>query len=141
MTRTAWFESPFLLGFERMQELAERVASAASDGYPPYNIEARGEHHLRITLAVAGFEPGDLTAEVDGAELVLSGARRGGDDARTYLHRGIAMRRFRHAFVLADGYEVEAARLENGLLHVDVARPQRTASVRQIPIQWVADMS
>jgi len=139
MTRTAWFESPFLLGFERIQELAERVAGAASDGYPPYNIEARGEHHLRITLAVAGFEPDDLTAHVDGAELVLSGARRGEGEARTYLHRGIAMRRFRHAFVLTDGYQVEAARLENGLLHVDVARPQRAVSVRQIPIQRAAD--
>lgn len=134
MTRPSWFDSPFLLGFDRMQEMAERAARAASDGYPPYNIEDRGEGRIRITLAVAGFAPEDLSAAVIGSQLVIRGDKPDGGE-RSFLHRGIAARRFQRTFVLADGYDVETAQLENGLLHIDVERPEPTVSERRIEIK------
>ncbi len=135
MTRATWFDSPFLLGFDRLQELAERAAHVASDGYPPYNIEDRGDDSLRVTLAVAGFEPDELAVELDDRELTVSGEKPTNGAERSYLHRGIATRRFRRTFLLADGYEVEGASLENGLLHVDLKRPERARAVRKIAIR------
>lgn len=136
MPRTSWVDSPFLLGFDRLQELAERAANGATDGYPPYNIETRGDGRLRVTLAVAGFAPEELTAELHDRQLVVSGEKADGED-RAFLHRGIAARRFRRSFLLADGFEVEGARLENGLLHIDVLRRERTPDVKRIAIQSV----
>ncbi len=138
MTRPSWFDSPFLLGFDRMQELAERAARTASDGYPPYNIEDRGEGRIRITLAVAGFAAEELAASVAGSQLVLRGEKSDAGE-RSFLHRGIAARRFQRTFVLADGYEVEGAQLENGLLHIDVRRPEPAVSERKIEIKSVAE--
>lgn len=131
----AWFDSPLLVGFERMQELAERAARG-SDGYPPYNIEVMGDNRVRITLAVAGFSADDLSAVVEGAQLVIRGDRRDSQDSeRTFLHRGIAARRFQRSFVLADGFEVEGASLEHGLLHVDVRRRVDEQAVTRIEIR------
>ncbi len=138
-TRT-WYESPLLVGFERMQELAERAARG-SDGYPPYNIEALGADRVRITLAVAGFAPEDLTATVEGAQLVIRGERRASDERRAFLHQGIAARRFKRAFVLADGFEVVGAELEHGLLHVTVRRRALEDQVKTIEIRKTAATS
>ena len=135
MTRAPWFESPFLLGFDRLQELAERTASLGADGYPPYNIESVGEGRLRVTLAVAGFDPDELDVELDDRHLVLTGEKRDAGEDRSYLHRGIAARRFRRTFLLADGCEVEGAALENGLLHIDVRLRERASDVRRIAIR------
>lgn len=133
MTRPVVFDSPFLLGFEHTRQLIERAAKAASEGYPPYNVEQRGENEVRITLAVAGFSPDQLSVSVEDNQLTVSGRRDG--DERAFLHRGIAARGFSRSFVLADGMEVDAATLEHGLLHIDVRRPEPTRSVKQVPIR------
>ncbi|MDO8423229.1 MAG: Hsp20 family protein [Parvibaculum sp.] len=139
MTRMLQFNSPFLLGFDEMERLLERVAKG-SDGYPPYNVEealvGEGEaarRVLRITLAVAGFASGELAVTLEDNQLVIRGRQRE-DEARTFLHRGIAARQFQRAFVLADGIEVLSARLDNGLLAIDLVRPEPTKLVRKINI-------
>ena len=136
-TRTVLFDSPFLLGFDHTRSLIDRAARAASEAYPPYNVEQRGEAAVRITLAVAGFSPDDLSITLEGRQLTISGKREGadkGDGGNAYLHRGIAARGFLRTFVLADGLEVEEASLEHGLLHVDLLRPEQVAQPRRIPI-------
>ena len=134
-TRTIRFDSPFLLGFDQTRALIDRAAKAAAESYPPYNVEQRGDSEVRITLAVAGFTPDDLAITLEGRQLTIAGKR---DDAgrgeQAFLHRGIAARGFVRNFVLADGLEVEGARLEHGLLHVDLIRPKAERQVRRIPI-------
>ena len=72
MNRSIVFDSPFLLGFEHTRALIERAAKAAAESYPPYNVEAKGEGDLRITLAVAGFSPDQLTVSVEGRQLTIA---------------------------------------------------------------------
>jgi HSP20 family molecular chaperone IbpA len=135
-TRTIVFDSPFLLGFEHTRALIDRAAKAATEGYPPYNVEQLDDHRVRITLAVAGFSPDQLQVSVEDRQLTVSGRREGeGKEGSAYLHRGIAARGFTRTFVLADGMEVEAATLEHGLLHIDVVRPEPERQVRHIPIR------
>lgn len=132
MTRVSFASHPFLLGFEQLDRLVER-SQKGSDGYPPYNIEQCGEHAYRITLAVAGFAETDLSITVEDAQLVVRG-KQSDDEDRVYLHRGIAARQFQRQFVLADGVEVAGADLENGLLHIDLARAAPDAVIRKIEI-------
>jgi len=143
MNRTMLFDSPFLLGFDHMRELVDRATRAASEGYPPYNVEDTGEGRLRITLAVAGFAPDQLQVTVEDNQLVVAG-RRDADgskgppapkDERAFLHRGIAARAFARSFVLAEGMEIEGAVLEHGLLHIDVVRRQPEKLVKRISIK------
>lgn len=138
MNRTIMFDSPFLLGFEHTRDLIERAAKAASESYPPYNIE-QAENGVRITLAVAGFSPDQLQVTVEGAQLVVAGKRDSadgrGDAERAFLHRGIAARGFVRTFVLAEGMEVTTATLEHGLLHIDLARPEPERLIKRIPIR------
>lgn len=138
MNRSLIFDSPFLLGFDHTRSLIERAAKAASESYPPYNVEDMGDGALRITLAVAGFAPDQLSVTVEDRQLVVMGRRDGGGKSEdTYLHRGIAARGFIRSFVLADGMVVEGASLEHGLLHIDVARPEPETRVVNIPIRSV----
>lgn len=137
MTRVPSLSSPFLLGFDEIERVLDRVAKG-SDGYPPYNIEriARSEgqpDRLRITLAVAGFTRDQLDVTIEENQLVIRG-RQQDDKTRQYLHRGIAARQFQRTFVLADGMEVLGADLKNGLLSVDLARPEPERVVRSIAI-------
>lgn len=135
MTRVLQFNSPFLLGFDELERLLDRAAKA-SDGYPPYNVEqlpAEKGDALRITLAVAGFSREELSVTVENNQLVIRG-RQEEDGARTYLHRGIAARQFQRSFVLADGMEASGARLENGLLTIDLLRPEPEQKLRRIEI-------
>ena len=137
MSRVPSLSSPFLLGFDEIERVLDRV-SKGSDGYPPYNIErlARdGEHpeRLRITLAVAGFTRDQLDISVEENQLVIRG-RQQDDKSRHYLHRGIAARQFQRTFVLADGMEVAGADLRNGLLSIDLVRPQPERVVKTIEI-------
>lgn len=139
MTRSIVFDSPFLLGFEHTRSLIERAAKAAAESYPPYNVEDRGDGGLRITLAVAGFTPEQLSVTVEDRQLTIQG-RRDGDQAKrdeAYLHRGIAARGFIRSFVLADGMVVEGASLGHGLLHIDLARPEPEKRVTTVPIRTV----
>ncbi len=101
MTKLSFGAHPFLLGFEQLERLVERTAKTASEGYPPFNIEATSDNTYRITLAVAGFREDDLAITVEDRQLVIRG--RQGDDGsdRVFLHRGIAARAFQRSFVLA----------------------------------------
>lgn len=134
MTRNTMFNSPFLLGFEHLERLLERTAKSAGDGYPPYNIEQAGPGRLRITLAVAGFTPDELSVTVEDKQLFIRGKQTEAA-GREFLHRGIAARQFQRAFVLADGIEVTGAELENGLLSVELNRPRAESVVRSIAIK------
>ncbi|HRD45968.1 MAG TPA: Hsp20 family protein [Caulobacter sp.] len=136
-TRPLLFDSPFLLGFEHTRSLIERAAKAAGESYPPYNVEAREDGGVRITLAVAGFSPDQLEITVEGNQLTVSGRRGDAAEAgdRAYLHRGIAARGFLRAFVLADGMVVDQAQLEHGLLHIDLARPEPERRILRVPIR------
>lgn len=133
-TRTLLFDSPFLLGFDQTRALIDRAAKAAAESYPPYNVEQRGERDVRITLAVAGFTPDDLSVTLEGRQMTVSGKREAPGADQAFLHRGIAARGFMRSFVLADGLEIVGARLEHGLLHVDLTRPEDAQIVRRIPI-------
>ncbi|MEM8814047.1 MAG: Hsp20 family protein [Pseudomonadota bacterium] len=138
MTRISAFSSPFLLGFDEIERALDRVAKAANDGYPPYNIEriAHGdseEERLRITLAVAGFTRDELDVTIEENQLVIRG-RQHDDQDRHYLHRGIAARQFQRTFVLAEGIEIKSADLRDGLLSIDLVRPQQTKAIRKINI-------
>jgi HSP20 family molecular chaperone IbpA len=140
MNRTILFDSPFLLGFDQTRALIERAARAANDSYPPYNVEETGDGALRISLAVAGFSPADLSVTVEDSQLVIAGRRdeqaeAGKEGDKAYLHRGIAARAFLRTFVLADGMEVAEASLEHGLLHVDLVRKEPVKLVKRIPIK------
>lgn len=135
MSRLTFASHPFLLGFEQLDRLVERTSKNGNDGYPPFNIEQVNEHAYRITLAVAGFGEDDLSITVEENQLVIRGRQAEDDGTRTYLHRGIAARQFQRGFVLADGVEVAAATMENGLLHVDLVRQQPESIVQTIKIK------
>ena len=134
MTKVTFASHPYLLGFEQLDRLVERTAKSGNDGYPPYNIEQRSESAYRITLAVAGFAEVDLAITVENNHLVVRGRQAEDSDERVFLHRGIAARQFQRSFVLADGVEVTGALLENGLLHIDLARAEPETVVRTIQI-------
>ena len=136
MTRLSLFDSPLLLGFERFERMLDHASKASAEGYPPYNIEQVDQNRLRITVALAGFTADDLAITVEDNQLVIRGKQV--DDAdRSYLHRGIAARQFQRSFVLAEGIEVAGAALDNGLLHIDLARPEPETKVRKIEIETV----
>ena len=135
MTRMTPFSSPLLLGFDAMEKTLERIAKSG-DGYPPYNIErlSSGDgEHLRITLAVAGFAESDLDVSVEENQLVIRG-KQADDGERDFLHRGIAARQFSRVFVLADGMRIKGAELRNGLLSIDLDRPEPERLIRKINI-------
>lgn len=135
MTKLALGTHPFLLGFEQLERLVERTAKTGNDGYPPYNIEQTSDTSYRISLAVAGFTDDDLSITVEDSTLVIRGKQNDDSDGRTFLHRGIAARQFQRSFVLADGVDVGAAELENGLLHVDLTRTVPDRIIQKIEIK------
>lgn len=135
MTKLTLASHPYLLGFDQLERLVERTAKSGNEGYPPYNIEQRGDTAYRITLAVAGFGEDDLSITVEDRQLVIRGKHGETDDARVFLHRGIATRQFQRSFVLADGVDVTGAAMENGLLHVDLTRVVPDSVVQTIKIQ------
>ena len=138
MNRITPFASPLLLGFDAMEKTLERLAKA-NDGYPPYNIErlpanSTGDpERLRITVAVAGFSEHKLEVTVEENQLLIRGKQSEQPD-REFLYRGIAARQFQRIFVLADGMQVAGATLRNGLLSVDLVRPEPARMVRKINI-------
>jgi HSP20 family molecular chaperone IbpA len=138
MSRLPSLSSPLLLGFDEIERALDRVAKVPSDGYPPYNIERvpRTDQHpecLRITLAVAGFSRDQLEVTLEESQLTIRG-RQVDDKERHYLHRGIAARQFQRVFLLVDGMEVLGADLSNGLLSVDLVRPEPQRILRKIEI-------
>ena len=138
MSRIPSLSSPFLLGFEEIERALDRVAKAA-DGYPPYNIERVARdgdqpERLRITLAVAGFSRGELEITVEENELRIRGRQNEADQGRVFIHRGIAARQFQRTFLLADGMQVAGAELRDGLLSIDLERPETVRAVRRVDI-------
>ncbi len=131
---TRMFTSPLFLGFDHLEQMLERASKTSSDGYPPYNIEQIGPAALRITLAVAGFTMDDLQITQEDNQLVIRGRQADESQGRVFLHRGIAARQFQRAFVLAEGIDVGSAWLDNGLLHIELSRPQPEPKVRHIEI-------
>lgn len=138
MSRMTPFSSPLLLGFDAVEKTLERL-SKNGESYPPYNIERlRGpegaSQRLRITIAVAGFQEADLEVTTEESQLIVRGRQADDDEDREYLHRGIAARQFQRVFVLADGMVVKSAELRNGLLAIDLDRPEPEKLVRKINI-------
>lgn len=112
------------VGFDRIADLMDRVLTNEVSGptYPPYNIEKTAEHAYRISVAVAGFTPEELTVEVREGTLFVSARKAPEETERTYLHRGIATRAFERRFALADHVRVTGATHEHGMLHIDLVR-------------------
>src|SRR5579871_7060946 len=138
MVRVTALSSPFLLGFDDIERALDKVSKSAADGYPPYNIErippsGAEQEKLRITLAVAGFSQDQIEVTVEENQLTIRGKQRD-DKTREYLHRGIAARQFQRSFLLADGMQVRGADLAQGLLSIDLVRPQPERVVRKIEI-------
>ena len=111
-----------VVGFDRLADLLDAATSEASNGYPPYNIERTDDNAYRIDIAVAGFKPDELTIEVKENLLTVQGRKTANDDARRYLHRGLAERNFDRRFQLADYVVVTDANLSDGLLSVSLRR-------------------
>ena len=137
MPRISLLSNPLLLGFDEIERLIDR-ANKTGDGYPPYNVERISASNgsgelLRITLAVAGFSRDDLEITLEDSQLTVRG-KQADDGGREFLYRGIAARQFARTFVLADGIEVRSANLSNGLLAIDLERPQPERLVRKIEI-------
>ena len=138
MSRISGFSSPFLLGFEEIERVLERVVKTTSDGYPPYNIErirssANTLDLICITLAVAGFDERELEVTLEENQLQIKG-RQIDEPDREFLHRGIAARQFQRSFVLAEGLEIQNAELQNGLLSINLIQPEIEKTVRKIKI-------
>ncbi len=138
MVRVTALSSPFLLGFDDMERALDKVSKTAADGYPPYNIEripAKGgdPEKLRITLAVAGFAQDQIEVTIEENQLTIRG-RQQEDKTREFLHRGIAARQFQRSFLLAEGMQVMGADLAQGLLSIDLVRPQPERIVKKIEI-------
>jgi HSP20 family molecular chaperone IbpA len=138
MVRVAALSSPFLLGFDDIERALDKASKTASDGYPPYNIEriapvGPAPEMLRITLAVAGFSQDQIEVTHEENQLFIRG-RQQEDKSRCYLHRGIAARQFQRSFLLAEGMQVLGAEMTNGLLSIDLARPQQDRTVRKINV-------
>jgi molecular chaperone IbpA len=109
------------VGFDRLFDTLDQVSQAdAGQSYPPYNIERSDESHYRVTIAVAGFAEKDLNVEVRDGLLTVAGKRDDKADGKGLLYHGIAGRAFERRFQLADHVEVRGAKLENGLLHIDL---------------------
>ncbi|NJM34366.1 MAG: Hsp20 family protein [Rhodomicrobium sp.] len=130
--------NPLLLGFEDIERMLESIAKSSGDSYPPYNVERirspqdAGER-IRIVLAVAGFTREQLEVFIEDNQLTIRGKQEN-DKTRTYLHRGIAARQFQRSFVLADGLTVLSAELDNGLLSIELMRPEQSRRVKRIEI-------
>lgn len=136
------FSNPLLLGLDDIERALGRAVRKGGDGYPPYDIErfpkTEGRDEiLRITLAVAGFRADDLDVTTADNQLVIRG-RQPDEPERTYLHRGIAARRFQKSFLLAEGMKVLTADLRNGLLSIDIARPEPQRGVHSVTINGPA---
>jgi HSP20 family molecular chaperone IbpA len=138
MVRVTALTSPLLLGFDDLERALDKVSRSGTEGYPPYNIEriaanVGAPETLRITVAVAGFSQDQIEVTVEENQLTIRG-RQQEDKTREYLHRGIAARQFQRSFLLADGMQVLSAELAQGLLSVDLVRPQPERLVRTIKI-------
>ena len=129
------------VGFDRLFNLLDQTTAETASGYPPYNIERLGENDYRISVAVSGFAPNELSIVAKENTLTIKGEKAANQNGNSseVLYRGIAARAFERAFQLADFVQVKNASLENGLLHVDLVREiPEAAKPRSIPISTSA---
>jgi molecular chaperone IbpA len=110
------------IGFDRLAQLLDDVAGFEAPAYPPYNIERVSEDEYRITMAVAGFAPVDVTIEVKQNALTVTGKKAENGSKGEFLHQGIAARAFERRFQLADFVQVTGAEMADGLLHISLRR-------------------
>lgn len=125
------------IGFDHLSQLMDSIVQReqSQPSYPPYNIERLDKDQYRITMAVAGFTEADLDIQSEQQKLTVKGQKSADDKERQYLHQGIAGRNFERVFQLAEHIRVDAASLENGLLHIDLKREVPEAmKPRQIQI-------
>ncbi|TCO77073.1 Hsp20 family protein [Chromatocurvus halotolerans] len=123
------------IGFDRMASLLDSVARDSKPSFPPYNIELVEENKYRITMAVAGFREDELEITSEQNTLVITGRQESADSEPNFLYQGIAARNFERKFQLAEHVKVNGARLENGLLHVELEREiPETMKPRRIEI-------
>jgi len=111
------------IGFDRLFDLVDQsLGFEPEDQYPPCNIIRTGENSYRISLAVAGFKPEQVSVTIDQNVLVIAGRAEQKQERGEYLYRGIAGRSFERRFNLADYVEVTSASLDDGLLQIDLVR-------------------
>ncbi len=127
MTMTNFDFSPLYrttVGFDHLSTLLDNIhrSDRAPNSYPPYNIELINENNYQITMAVSGFNSDELDIKSEHRTLTIKGQKHPDENTRNYLHQGIAARNFERKFQLADHIEITGAQLENGLLHIDLAR-------------------
>jgi molecular chaperone IbpA len=135
-----------LVGFDRLADQLDAAArNEAASGYPPYNIERTDENAYRIEIAVAGFKPEELNVEVKENLLTVTGRKAANDEAKQYLHRGLAERNFERKFQLTDYLVVVDADLSNGLLSIALKRelPEalkpRTVEIKTAPVSTLIE--
>ena len=131
------FPTPLFVGFDMLDEVLHRH-TGSKGGYPPYNIEVVSpvgteSGILRVTLAVAGFDEDELEVRLEENHLIIRGQQQERGEVE-YLYRGIAARKFERVFRLAKGIEVEGAHLRNGLLMINLRRPEIEVMVKKINI-------
>lgn len=128
------------IGFDRLANLFDdALRTDAQPSYPPYNIELVGEDKYQITMAVAGFDRSEIDIETERDALKITGRKQRDEAQRNFLHRGIATRNFEHTFRLADHVRVVGAKLDNGLLNIELVREVPEAlKPRKIAIDGVA---
>ena len=124
--RSAFDFSPLYrstVGFDRLFDMLDQSAQVEPmTNWPPYNIEKLGEDQYVITMAVAGFSPDEIELTQKESQLLVTGQKKGSEEGRQYLHRGIATRAFKQTFNLADHVKVTGAKLANGLLTIELQR-------------------
>ena len=112
----------FAIGFDRFWDELDALSNKTV-GYPPYNIQKLEDNKFRISLAVAGFERNELFITSQNNELVVSGKKQTDTESeQNFIFKGIATRNFQLSWKLADYVEVDSAKMENGLLHIDLIR-------------------
>jgi molecular chaperone IbpA len=128
------------VGFDRLFDMLDQVSRLEPmTNWPPYNVEKWGEDQYRVTMAVAGFSPDEIEVTQQENTLVISGKKHQDNGQGEILHRGIATRAFKQRFNLADFVKVDEAKLENGLLTVELKREvPEELQPRRIPIQFGA---
>ncbi len=134
MNKFSFEMNPLLVGFEHLEQFLKHADKTGSDGFPPFNILQTGEDTYRVTLAVAGFGEDDLSVHQERNQLVVRGSRKGRDDNKVFLHKGIAQRQFRKSFPLMDGVEVTSARLLRGLMDIELKLHSADSAAQKINI-------
>lgn len=132
------FNNPIMLGFDHLEKIVDHIIKQHKDTFPPYNVEMVNSYQIRISLAVAGFLPENLTVTVEDNQLVIRGINLD-EENRVYLHKGIANRNFQKNFVLAEGMEVVDAQQDRGLLNILLERPQKVNKIKQITIKQAGE--